>query len=191
MEELFEKINEEYLKKLKNRSVAHKKLVICFSGFSGTGKTYIAKILEKRYKAVRIRNDDIREIIIGMKIKNIDETTYSYLEWLLKNWKFKNKLIILDSGIDRRYLKITPLFKKNKYPVFIIRLKTSKRTAYKRSFDRNKGKDKHFIENIDRWIKEWEDFGKKVKSDIVIDNDKKLDLKELFKILDKKLEVSA
>lgn len=181
-------INKEYFKKLKNLSINHKKLVVCFSGFSGSGKTHIAKILEKKYKGVRIRNDDIRKIIIKKKIREIDKITYSYLEWLLKNWKFKNKLIILDSGIDRRYLKILALLKKKKYPVFIIRINTSKRIACQRAFERANGEDKHFKNNIDRWIKEWEDFGKEVKADIILSNKENLDLNPLFKILNEKIK---
>ncbi len=58
------RIYKEHLKHLKNKNISNnKKAVICFSGIPGAGKTYIAKILEKRYKGVRIRSDDIREIV--------------------------------------------------------------------------------------------------------------------------------
>jgi len=67
--QLFGKIHKKYIKKLKHLNIPHKKLMICFSGFAGSGKTYIAKIVEKKYKGVRIRSDDIRKIIIDMKIK--------------------------------------------------------------------------------------------------------------------------
>jgi len=104
---------------------------------------------------------------------------------LYKNWNFKNKLLILDKGIDRKYKKTFSIFKKNKYKVVIIRLNISKKTAHKRVFERNKGKDEHFNNEINRWIKEWREFGKKIKSDIIINNEKDLNLKPLFKKVDK------
>lgn len=184
--QLISKIHKKYIKKLKHLNISHKKLMICFSGFAGSGKTYIAKILEKRYKAVRIRSDDIRRIIIDTKLKEIDKLTYSYLEWLSKTWKFKNKLIILDMGIDRRYKEMFSIFKKKGYKIFIIRLKVSKKTAYRRAAERNKGiVDEHFRNEIARWIREWREFGKKVKSDIIITNEKNLSLKPLFEKLGK------
>jgi dephospho-CoA kinase len=186
---LIKTIHEKYTKKLKNLLVPHKKLMICFSGFSGSGKTYIAKILEERYNCVRIRTDDLREIIIKLSPKisatDKDRIIYKYLEELFENWKFKNKLLILDRGIDRKHKKTFSIFKKQGYKIFIIRLNVSKKTAFKRAFERNKGPDQHFINEINRWIKEWKDFGKNVKSDIIIKNEGKLDLKPLFKKLDK------
>ena len=183
--QLIQKVHKKYIDKLKYLNVPHKKLVICFSGFAGSGKTYIAKIIEKEYKAVRIRSDDIRKIVIDMKIKEIDDVTYGYIEWLCKNWKFKNKLIILDMGIDRKYKETFKIFRKKKYKIFIIRLNVSKKTAYERVFERNKGNIKHFNSEINRWICEWKDCGKNINPNIVINTDKELRLDSLFGKLDK------
>lgn len=170
-------IHEEYTKKLKNISIPHKKLMICFSGFSDSGKTHIAKILEQRYKGIRIRSDNIRTIISNLNPKisdtDKDRIVYAYLEKLFENWKFKNKLLILDRGIDRKYQETFSIFKKQDYKIFIIRLKVSKKVAYKRASERSKGIDQHFINEINRWIREWKDFGKKVKADIIIKNENK------------------
>lgn len=115
-------IHEKYTKKLKNLSVPHKKLMICFSGFSGSGKTHIAKILEQRYKGIRIRSDNIRTIISNLN-PNITDTdkdkiVYEYLERLFENREFKNKLLILDRGIDRKYKRTFSIFK-NKITRFL------------------------------------------------------------------------
>jgi predicted kinase len=37
--------------------------MICFAGIPGSGKTYLAKKIEKKYGGVRITSDEIRKII--------------------------------------------------------------------------------------------------------------------------------
>ncbi len=190
---LFNKIYKIHFKKLKNLNVLHKKLIICFSGIAGSGKTYIAKILEEKYKGVRIRTDDIREIVgrlmkkFKLNAEDKDPIVYGYVGWLLKNNKFKNKLIILDKGIDREYKEIFKFSKEKGYKLFIIRLVASRKVLDKRVFGRSGGIDEHYYNEINRWTNEWKKFGKKIKSDIIIKNDKdnKLNLTPLFKKLDK------
>lgn len=189
--------HRKYSKVLKNLSIPHKKLLICFSGIPGSGKTYIAKILEKKYKGVRIRSDKIRKIVHESVKKNkkqpdnldyINPLVKEYILWLIKNWPFKNKLIILDKGVDRNYKEIFSIAKNKKYQVFIIRLKSSRKVLERRILEKNNGRrDPHFDREIKRWTKEWKDFGKKVKSDIIIENEKdnELHLKPLFEKLNK------
>ena len=187
MKELFEKINRRYVKQLKNLDKSNKKLLICFSGIPGSGKTYIAKILEERYSGVRIRSDDIREIIRDLEIEEekTNDMTYNYLNWFFKNYKFQNKLIILDKGIDRGYNEIFSLFERNGYEIFTIRLEVP-RKIYERRIKEKLGElDENYINNIDRWIRERENFGKNVKSNLTIGNGEKLNLEILFNKLDK------
>ncbi len=186
--ELFRKIRQEQIKQLKNLDKPNKKLLICFSGIAGSGKTYIAKILEKKYSGVRIRSDDVREIIRDLEIEEekTNDTTYNYLNWFFNNYNFQNKLIILDKGIDRRYKEIFSLFERKGYEIFTIRLEVP-RKIYERRIKEKLGElDENYINSIDRWIKEWESFGKNMKSDIIIENDKdgELDLRFLFSKLE-------
>lgn len=183
---LTRKIYKIHKRQLKNTSISHKKLLICFSGIPGSGKTHISKILEKKYLGVRIRSDDIRSIVkkLNIKIKDIDRITYAYLEWLFNNYSFKNNLIILDKGIDRKYEETFSIFKKKRYKIFVIRLQVSRRISEKRVAKHGKP-DENYINNIDRWIKEWKNFGRKVKSNIIIRNEQNLNLKPLFSKLDK------
>ncbi len=186
--ELFNKIYKTHIKQLKNLNIPHKKLVICFSGIAGSGKTYLAKILEDKYKGVRIVNDDIREIICRLEKRgDIDHPTYGYLNWFIKNYKFKNNLIILDSGIDRKYKERFSLFKKNGYQIFIIRLKVSEKVYERRIIEKLGKLDNNYINRINDWKRQYEDFGKNIKSDIIVDNeeDNKLNLKLLFSKLEK------
>ncbi|MEK6842580.1 MAG: AAA family ATPase [Nanoarchaeota archaeon] len=171
---------------LKNIGVHHKKLLICFSGIPGSGKTHIAKIIEKKYFGVRIRSDDIRNIIkkLKNKEKNVNKITYKYLDWLFKNYSFKNKLIILDKSIDRKYKETFSIFRKKRYKIFIIRIKTSKKISKERVSKLGK-LNENYINNIERWLYEWKGFEENVKSDIIIKNENNLNLKPLFFKLDK------
>lgn len=167
----------------------HEKLMVCFSGIAGSGKTYIAKILEEKYKGVRIRNDDIRGIVADLdKSQDIDEATYGYFDWFFKNYSFKNKLVILDSGIERRYKKIFPFAEEEGYKIFIIRLKVSEEVYERRIREKLRGKlDDNYIARINDWKRQYEEFGKAIRPDIIIENerDNELDLNPLFKKLDK------
>ncbi|MEK6922851.1 MAG: hypothetical protein AABX08_03565 [Nanoarchaeota archaeon] len=46
---ILEQIYKKHRIKLENISIKNKKLLICFGAVPGSGKTHIAKILEKRY----------------------------------------------------------------------------------------------------------------------------------------------
>jgi predicted kinase len=186
--ELLNKIYKLHIKQLKNLSIPHKKLVICFSGIAGSGKTYIAKILEEKYNGVRIRNDDIREIIRGInKEIDIDEAVYNYLGWFSNNYKFQNELLILDSGIERKYLELFPYFKKKGFVIFIIRLKVHEKVYQRRIIEKLGKLDNNYLTRIKSWKKQYKEFGKRIKSDIIIKNNKdnRLNLNNLFKKLDK------
>jgi len=187
-EKLFNKIYKLHIKKLKNLNIPHKKLAIFFSGIAGSGKTYIAKILEDKYRGVRVRNDDIREIVASLdKNKDIDEATYGYFDWFFKNYSFKNKLIILDRGVDRKYKEVFPLFRKRGYKIFIIRLKVPEKVYEQRIINKLGKLDQNYINRIDDWKRQYKEFGKEVKPDIIIENeeDNKLDLKPLFSKLER------
>jgi len=190
---LFKKILEIHKNHLNNLKLLNKRLLICFSAIPCSGKTYVSKILEEKYKGVRINNDDIRDVIKSLipgKSKEIleerQEILQQYLIWFLIQYNFPNKLLILDSSIDRKYRGVRDFADKHRYSIFIISLKISREFAHKRSLLRNNGKeDDNFVENIDRWIKENKELASKVSSDIVLLNEGNLDLSRLFLKLDK------
>jgi len=196
--EILNKIYNKHKSQLNYLNTPHKKLLICFSGIPGTGKTYIAKILEKKYKGVRISNDDVRKIIrnLGKKYPKLLEEDYKeeilekYIMQLIKKPPFKNNLILLDSGIDRRYLEVFPISKLHGFDLFIIRIKASKRTAKKGVIKKLGKPDTNFINNIDRWVTEYKAFTKIITPDLKIKNkiNRKLNTKKLFKALDKVIQ---
>ena len=183
--ELIEKTYLEHVKQLNNLGVVNDKLLICFSGIPGSGKTTIAKILEERYKAVRIRGDDIRKILKSIDSEaDLDEDLNKYIAWFFENYSFKNKLIVLDSGIDRRYEQIIGFAENEGFEVFIIRLEVSREILEKRIFDKKNCRDPHFDSEIDRWEEEWRKFGEIVESHVILKNEGELSLDEVFGKLD-------
>ncbi|MEK6894075.1 MAG: hypothetical protein AABX10_01285 [Nanoarchaeota archaeon] len=192
MDILFNKILDIHKTQLNYLNISHKKLLICFSAIPAAGKTHISKILEEKYKAVRINNNSIREIIKsiipGTKNEILDkrqEILQDYLLWFLNNYSFLNKLIIIDSGIDRKYSKIKEFADKNDFDLFLIHLKVSREVAYKRAILRNGGKeDSNFTQNIERWIKENKKLLSNVLPDILLDGEN-LKLEELFSNLNR------
>lgn len=185
---LFKKIYREHIKQVKNLSVPHGKLIICFSGVPGSGKTYVAKILEERYSGVRIRNDDVREIVSKLeKTLDVDQVTYEYFGWFIENYDSENRLLILDSGIERRYQELFPLFEEKGYEIFIIRLNVPEEVYEQRIINKLGKLDQNYVDRIDDWKRQYREFGERVKSNIIIDNkkDNELNLESLFKKLDK------
>jgi len=191
-------LKEIYLlhkKQLNHLSKKNKKVLICLSGIPCTGKTFIAKILEKKYGAVRLSSDNLRNLLqkLGkkhprlLKEKTREEILEKYLVSLIQKPPFKNSLIILDRGIDRNYPSISSLAKKYNYDLFIIRVLASRKIAEKGVRKKLGNPDDNFISSIDRWVKEYKTFGKKQKHNITIKNDlnKNPNLSLLFKALDK------
>jgi predicted kinase len=186
MKKYFDKIHKVHLKQLRNLNEKYDKLLICFSGVPGSGKTHIAKILEKRYKGVRLSSDDIRKIIdeLGLIEDYIEHLLHKYFYWLLSIYPYSNKLIILDKSIDRDYKKIFSLAKKEQYKIFVIRIKASSKIIRARLAKQKRTGD-GFNKKMRKWIDDYNEFGGKYKPDVVIDNNKKLNLKALYSKLDK------
>ena len=175
----FKKIFEVHKKQLKNISVPHKKLAICFAGIPGSGKTHLVKLIEEKYFGVRINSDELRKIILNISSDKDDaerqEILQQYLKWFLTNCNSKNGLLILDSGIERKYKWVFPLLKQKKYRIFVISFDISRDYAEKNVIKKLGKLDKNFIENIDRWIKEYKEFSKYHKSDVVLKEGDKFD----------------
>jgi adenylate kinase family enzyme len=178
-------INKKFLKihskKLKNLNIPNKKLLICFVGIPGSGKTYLAKIIEKKFKGIRINSDNLRKVINKNITKNNEEKEVflkKYLLDLLNQFPFSNHLIILDSGIERKYKDIFKIAKSKKYKMFIIKMSVQKDLILKRIKVKDKKRFEEHPEDIKRWFKEYKLFNKKVKPDFIFKNNS--DLGDLF-----------
>ncbi|MDP2925973.1 MAG: AAA family ATPase [Nanoarchaeota archaeon] len=183
----FKKIYQVHEKTLIYKDAKNKKLIICFSGVPASGKTTLAKILEKRYMGIRLNKDDIGNIILKLNLVNETDIkegfSSEYIIHLLKNYPLKNKLIILDKSIDRDYKTLFNILKKYSYPIFLIRLKISREKMIKRINKRNNDNLEAWIKKVDKWFFDFIEANKHIKPDFVYNN--KDDLNELFFKLDR------
>ena len=112
-EELFKLIFAKHKTTLKNLNVPQeKKVIILFSGVPGSGKTYLARKIEKRYQAIRWENDIVREIIDKFPkeyFKNISADSLKSFNNLDKETLKKvygyNKLSIKKENLLQNYKK--------------------------------------------------------------------------------------
>lgn len=195
----FDQISAHFHKTIQNLDIYHPKIVIAFSGIPGSGKTFIAKQLENKYKAVRIQNDKIREAVdkVFQNISNEEAEKFkdSYLMSVLDELKNKrNGLIILDSSMDRRYPKIIKWCKENNFKLIVIKLDITKEIAVKRLKEREGTNAKNYLKNLDRWFLDFKKFNRNYKADITIDSNKdtvgrelESKLKPLFTIIEETL----
>ena len=185
----FGKISNKLFPRLSNINSDNERFTIIFSGIPGSGKSSLSKIIESRYNDVRINNDHIRRIIdeggLTENSEEMEELLQDYMFNLLENYPFKNGLLVLDKSMDRQYERFFALCESKNLDYFIIRMYISKESAIERITRREN------VENIgdlkksmDKWIKDYQNFGRSTKADIVLDSND-INLNELYRLLDK------
>lgn len=163
------------------------KLLVLFSGVPGSGKTRIAVEIEKRYAGIRISSGEINSYLYeqNIQIQNPErnELVREFQLFILEQIKNRaNKLIILDSSIDRKFRIVLDWAAKNNWPVFIIQLIIDESVLIERNKQRS---TENFLPFISDWIKDQTEFTAHIKPDLVLHND--YDLSEVFRIVDSKL----
>ena len=157
--------------------------MICFVGVPGSGKTWLAKKIEKQYNGVRINNDLLRKIIdkkITKKEEEREEILKEFLSKFLKQYAFKNKLVILDSGIERKYETIKEIADKKNIEIFIIKMVVPKKMIIQRIKKKDEKRFGEHPEHIRGWFEDYNNF--KINPDFIF---KENSLPELFLKLDK------
>lgn len=185
-EQIFREIAKKHIPVLKNKNLKNRKLIIAFAGIPGSGKTTLAKVLEKKYKGVRINSSVIGGIIKKLNLK--DDAKHSlqnqYQMWLVKSGLIKNGLIILDSGIERKYLLVKKTAKQSGHRLFVICLKVPKKVLIQRIKKREKEKARVYLKEMKRWTSEFNEFNRKFRSDVVVDGSRYINYKPLRRKLD-------
>ncbi len=173
----FDEISRRLFPRLKYTKIQNRQLIIAFSGVPGSGKSELSRKLGEKYRAVRVGNDSIRDIISHSRIFSLSEEEsenllQDYNEYFVRNYPFKNKLLILDKSIDRQYKRFFPVFEELGLRFFIIRLTMDKEGAIERIMKRKKGEDLDLVKrSMERWQREFEDFRKNAHYDILIDGE--------------------
>lgn len=169
----FEEISRRLFSTLKNTEIQNPQLIISFSGIPGAGKSRLAKQLEERYHAVRVGNDAIRRIIFGSEALFVSEPDaelllQDYNEHFLRRYPFRNRLLIFDKSMDRQYKRFFPIFEELGLEYFIIRLGINKEDAINRILDREEIDESSLRQNMERWQREFQDFGRNAHYDVLL-----------------------
>lgn len=184
--DIFDKILEEISNGLKYVLEDNKPIMICFVGIPCSGKTRLAKKIEKKYKGVRISNDNLRKFIekFIQEKEEHEKVLREFLINLLKNYPFKNRFIILDSGIERKFDEVKKVADAAGLKMFVIRMIASKKEILRRIKEKDPERFEKHPEDIKRWFREYKEFNKNHKSDFVFRDDN--DLKELYSEIEKR-----
>lgn len=179
-ERLCEELFAEHMKMLSHTEVAHPPLVVCFSATPGMGKTYIAKLVEEKYQAVRISTDAVRDLIRkSASTMPREETLDEYLNYFLTHYKAPNHFFILDASIDRTYKRLFALWESKSVPFIVVRLEVPRQDVAERL-------SASYLPYLDLWQKDYDAFS--YPATIVIKNGKQdsLDLQPLFSTIEAK-----
>jgi len=157
----FTEIDRGYRQTLHNLDQLNKPLLICFSGAPGSGKTTLAKKIETKFKAIKIGSDGINDAINRLKPELTStgrrKLIRGYLFYLLDELKGgKNKLLIIDSSIDRKYKAVYDWGKKNGFDLFIITLNVPEHELERRLKQRENYYE--YLPHLENWIAEFEEF---------------------------------
>ena len=187
-QDLFQKIYTRHLPHLKHLDVVNNtKMLICFSGVAGVGKTTVATLLEERYRGVRINNDDIRAIMeeLGIPYHVSQAPLQEYLIALANRIaETKNGLIILDSSIDRKYDMVRAWVDEHNMPMYIIRMEAARETIHERIKNRNKEAASDYLRHMNVLYRDYEQFNATHKANFVLNNDGSLSPDPLLRSLD-------
>lgn len=177
-EEIFNKIYTDYKEKLSNLNVSNSKFLIAFAATPGSGITTLSKSLEASLEAVRISSDEVQSILQEYRGEEFYDgfilEKREFIYYLVKKIinEYENKLIILDKSIDRSYEDIKNLTDELDIPFVTISLETGREELVKRLKNTYGDYAKNYINDLDRWIREHEEFKKRYNYDMLFDTEK-------------------
>ena len=155
VESFLEKLEQKHFQTLKYLRVSHPRILVCFAGIPGSGKTYLCKILEEKYRALRITNDEIRtsirELLKGFPTLSgkSEELLQMYVLRVLKK-DLVNGFVLLDSGIERKYARIVDSARKKRYRLLVVKVVVREQTLLRRIHTRNPEDILHFEQEYPR-----------------------------------------
>lgn len=159
---------------LRNTEAEHPTFAVVFSGVVKSGKSTVAKVLQRRYEMVRVENDMLRESSIELE----EGEVYDVVADLVRSWDLDNKRLVLDASIDRSHNKILPALESSGFPVFTIKMPVPE--------DINKRFQVHYPDSDpERYIRDQEQALESLEPDFVFGEDG--GMRELLRKLDRRL----
>ena len=129
---------------------AQKPCIIFFDGYTGMGKTTVAKCIQKHYPAVILNNDEVRNFLHDYQDKtSLKDFLQKYrLEKLLHN----HNHCIYDSCFCHNYEEKLSYAKKLGYSFYIVRLECSEKVIKERLEKRKVTKDNFSISTFNDYL---------------------------------------
>ena len=129
---------------------AQKPCIIFFDGYTGMGKTTVAKCIQKHYPAVILNNDEVRNFLHDYQDKtSLKDFLQKYrLEKLLQN----HNHCIYDSCFCHNYEEKLSYAKKLGYSFYIVRLECSEKVIRERLEKRKVTKDNFSISTFNDYL---------------------------------------
>ena len=129
---------------------AQKPCIIFFDGYTGMGKTTVAKCIQKYYPAVILNNDEVRNFLHDYQDKSsLKDFLQKYrLEKLLQN----HNHCIYDSCFCHNYEEKLSYAKKLGYSFYIVRLECSEKVIKERLEKREVTKDNFSISTFNDYL---------------------------------------
>ena len=129
---------------------AQKPCIIFFDGYTGIGKTTVAKCIQKHYPAVILNNDEVRNFLHDYQDKtSLKDFLQKYrLEKLLQN----HNHCIYDSCFCHNYEEKLSYAKKLGYSFYIVRLECSEKVIKERLEKRKVTKDNFSISTFNDYL---------------------------------------
>lgn len=177
-ENVFNDVYQKYKEKLSNLDIPNNPILITFAAVPGSGITAISKKLEKELKGVRISSDDVQSMLQEYRGEEFYDgfilEKRDFIYWLVKKVvsEYDNKLIILDKSIDRSYGDIKDLAGELGIPFLVISLEAGREELVKRLKNLYGDYSINYINDLDRWIGEHEEFVESKNYDISIDTER-------------------
>ena len=167
---------DSYYASLPNKNVRQPKRVVLFSGVAGSGKSTVARTIEKELHAVRVSNDDIRDRIVAtyptIGVEDREQAKFDMGTEILERLASKTSgLIVIDASCDRGYDHYRSWATKHGYAIVLLRMDIPRtlieQRLHKRGDQGHRGVARS-LGMLDTWWRQWELFGKEHTPDLII-----------------------
>ena len=164
-----QKITDEYYAAVPHKNARGPKVMILFSGVPGSGKSTVARVLEREFRAVRLSNDEVRSRIWAVAphapLKEREAAKLRIAtDVLTRVLQAGNGMAIIDTSCDRGYDYYQEFAAKYGYRIVLLRL----RVPYSEIKARLAARGDVSVAHLPGWWRQWQTFGRTHTPNLII-----------------------